>query len=262
MKLSLRDIQLAELKILDYFDEICREQGLRYSLAGGSLLGAVRHKGFIPWDDDIDVCMPRADYEAFVKTFQERAHVRYELYANNVTPFVKLLDKSIQVSSPHEETKYLWMDIFPVDGLPDSYEKSLRHYKKALRYIKMICWPGLKNYSGSHSVFLAALIHFYIKIFTKARAAKHLISLAQKYSFDSSKFIGCVVWGLYGIGERMLKSEFEKFVDVEFEGHTFKAMSCWDSYLTGIYGDYMQLPPEEKRITHGFKAYRIEEEHE
>ena len=80
----------------------------------------------------------------------------------------------------------------------------------------------------------------------------------MQYKYDTSKYVGIVTWGLYGVGERMLKSEFEKQIKVEFEGHEFPAFSCWDSYLRGLYKDYMQLPPLEKRQTHNIDAY-IEE---
>lgn len=267
-ELSPRETQLAELNILDYFDQICRKNGLRYSLAGGTLLGAIRHKGFIPWDDDIDVCMPRSDYERFVRLFREDS--RYLLSCDRGRgieyPFVKMMDRRISVKQDKiKEAPYCCIDVFPIDGFPAEDQEASALIKKA-KFYRSVCAYAMLNdykvYEGKRSPFVFYIGRLFSCLYTRRRALYNLLKLAQKYSFDSSEFVGCVVWGLYGIGERMLKSEFEKFVDVEFEGHTFKAMSCWDSYLTGIYGDYMQLPPEEKRITHGFKAYRIEEEHE
>ena len=89
---------------------------------------------------------------------------------------------------------------------------------------------------------------------------KKLNDIGQRFPYEDSTYVGVVTWGLYGAGERMLKSEFEKAVEVEFEGHKFPAFSCWDSYLRGLYGDYMQLPPVEKRKTHDMEAYLLEEE--
>ena len=264
--LSYREIQLAELDILHVFDQICREHKLRYSLAGGSLLGAIRHRGFIPWDDDIDVCMPRPDYEKLLLLFHNNISERYYLSqeAEKVQyPFIKILDKRIRVERKGiDDVQNLWIDVFPVDGLPSDEKKIKKIYKKNKLYIKIICfsmWKNLKSYQGRQNKIKALFIKLFVKLYGSDRAKRKLEALAKKYKYEDSKYVGAVTWGCYGIGERMLKSEYEKLVEVEFEGHTFKAMSCWDSYLTGIYGDYMQLPPEDKRVCHSFKAYRIEE---
>ena len=270
-ELSLREIQLAELGILEYFDQICRKNGLRYSLAGGTLLGAIRHKGFIPWDDDIDVCMPRPDYERFVRLF--RGDGRYLLSCDCDIkdikieyPFIKMMDRQVLVKQDKtKEVPYCWIDIFPIDGFPAEDREAFALIKKAKFYRSVGAYAvlnGYKFYEGKRSPFVFYIGRIFSCLYTRRRAFCNLIKLAKKYDYDDNESVGCVIWGVYGIGERMLKSEFEKFVDVEFEGHTFKAMSCWDSYLTGIYGDYMQLPPEEKRAYHGIKAYRVEEENE
>lgn len=262
-ELSHREIQLAELNILKYFDMICKRNNLKYSLAGGSLLGAIRHKGFIPWDDDIDIMMPRPDYERLIKILRKEGHSQYKLYdvstENLKLPFIKIIDKRICVNETQDNTTNLWIDIFPLDGLPVSLDKCHAMYKKALKLIKIICWPGIKNYSGRHNIFFAFLINLYILLYTKKKAVKSLNKLAKRYPFGTTSYMGCIVWGLYGVGERMPLTGFSDLVNIDFENNVFNAVSCWHEYLTGIYGDYMQLPPEEKRVCHGFKAYRIEE---
>ena len=266
-ELSHKEIQMAELEILLQFDKICRENGFRYSLAGGTLLGAVRHKGFIPWDDDIDVMMPRPDYEKFIEWCKTAPSDRFRYFTNadkcSQYPFIKILDNEIQVVRDGlADVSNLWIDIFPVDGLPADETKLNKIYKKNRFYIRIISfsmWRSLKAYHGRHSKFKALLIFLFVKLYGYRRAKRKLEKLAVKYPYGSTEFMGCIVWGMYGSGERMPLSGFESCIDVEFEGYSLKAVSCWHEYLSGIYGDYMQLPPEEDRKTHEIKAYRIEE---
>ena len=266
--LTHQEVQQEELNILLEFDRLCQKNHLRYSLAGGTLLGAVRHKGFIPWDDDIDVCMPRPDYEKLIEIFNDQANT--ELFFLSPTtekmapyPYIKMQFRNVMIEEKgFNEVENLWIDIFPVDGLPEERRKLISVYRKSTFYRKLIIfdkWKSVQLYGGRHSKLVASGILLFVRLYGNVRAVRNSIKLAKKYKYEDSKYVGAVTWGCYGIGERMLKSEYEKLVDVEFEGHTFKAMSCWDSYLTGIYGDYMQLPPEDKRVCHGFKAYRIEE---
>lgn len=269
--LSLQEIKLAELEILIEFDRTCRENNLNYSLAGGTLLGAVRHKGFIPWDDDIDVCMPRPDYEKFKEIFNRNiASDNYYLTDDNGKnaeyPFLKLQFKKIEiVENGFNEVQNLWVDIFPVDGLPSNKKKVKSIYKKSSLYRKIIVfdkWKSLNEYGGRHNKFVAFLINVFVKLYGAHRAIRNSIKLALKYKYEESDYVGAITWGCYGVGERMLKSEYEQYTEMEFEGQKFSVMGCWDSYLHGIYGDYMQLPPEDKRVTHGFKAYRVEDKNE
>lgn len=257
-------MQLAELKILVAFDKICKIENLRYSLAGGTLLGAVRHKGFIPWDDDIDVCMPRPDYEKLVSLIGEKdISDRYcfitDREKNAAYPFLKLLDKDIGIQiKGYKEVPNLWIDIFPVDGLPNEDEKIAKIYKKSAKYRKLIYLGMLekaKYYRGEHSKFYALLAKTFVSLYTVKRAVKKSVKFARRYGFDESDNVGIVTWGCYGVGECMPKREFEQFTKMEFEGLEFSVMGCWDSYLHGIYGDYMQLPPEGKRVFHGVSAY-------
>ena len=265
-ELSHREIQLTELEILLEFDKLCRQNGLRYSLAGGTLLGAVRHKGFIPWDDDIDVCMPRPDYERLKElvkknALSERYYVTTDSEKNAVYPFLKLQDRTVEIAEERfNEVQNLWVDIFPVDGLPSDERKLKKIYKKSSLYRKIIVfekWKNLKAYGGKHNKFTAFFIKIFVKLYGVKRAVRNSIKLALQYDYETSDYVGVVTWGCYGIGERMLKKEYEQFVEMSFEGHQFRAMGCWDSYLHGIYGDYMQLPPAEKRVTHNIKAYRV-----
>lgn len=264
--LTLREIQLSELNILTEFDKFCRKNNLHYSLVGGTLLGAVRHKGFIPWDDDIDVAMSRPDYERFIKLFSEKREEFpdcFELTSDRgkdaINPFLKLVDKNITTQSDTgERCNFLWIDIFPIDGYPSTVELTQKMQKK-VRWLRRIFSYNYKNFKKLKGGF-RKLFYIYAKIYGGKRAFNKLQALSHKYPYSESQFVGEVAWGFYGIGERLIKSEFEKTVELEFEGHSFQAMSCWEKYLSGIYGDYMQLPPEDKRQSHSFTAYKKEKD--
>ena len=266
-KISLDEVKNIQLNILKKFDDFCDKNNLRYYLAGGTLLGAIRHKGYIPWDDDIDVCMPRKDYEFLVNNFisnDKNLTIKSFLLNNLDIPFAKIVDISTKIDSKFDESevnKHLWIDIFPVDGLPEDIYKVKEIYSRCNFYRTLLLLQDAKLGEGTTCFrkYAKYLLKPLAKFYGRKRCVEKLEKIAKSNPYETSKYVGAVTWGLYGAGERMLKSEFEKSVELEFEGYKFPAFSCWDSYLTGLYGDYMQLPPVEKRKTHNMTVYLKED---
>lgn len=268
-KMTLREIQQAELDIMIEFDQVARKHNLKYSLNAGSLLGAVRHQGFIPWDDDIDVSMPRPDYEKLIRLNKEEAlwpsHLELCCFEDGTlsTPFMKLFDrrtKIVERNYKQDDVPSLWLDIFPIDGLPAEKENIEKHYKKAMT------WCRLNNASvvriGYGSNWLVILIKVIFmkplgKLIGRKKIAGKLRELAQKYPYETSPNCGVVTWAYDGPGQALSRQEYEDLVELPFEGYSFYATSSWDKNLAGIFGDYMQIPPESDRQDHEMEVYRL-----
>lgn len=264
-KMESDEIKERLFQILSDFADYCDANGLRYYLCYGTLLGAVRHHGFIPWDDDIDVMMPRPDFDKLAELNLKGMKPNYVLegYAlkNSLWPFCKILDTLTCVENEFRKgDKHLWIDIFPMDGLPDDKETSdriltrthkLRDYYK---YYGAIIGKG-KSTFRTYAKIPVILIGRWggLKLLTQ-----YMDRLARRYPFDDSEYVGEIAWSL-GTFERMKKSEYLPMTDVEFCGKHFHAPACWDQYLTSIYGDYMTPPEESARTTHEYTAYETGE---
>lgn len=265
--LTLPEIHEALLAILVEFDRVCRENGLRYSLAYGTLLGAVRHKGFIPWDDDVDVVMPRPDYEKLYAlgkegAFREPFFLTEDRGKKAFYPFMKLLDGRYRIkSSSHIEVPNLYLDIFPVDGVPECNKKQRKKlYNKELFYgfvVTMNLWYVFSDRWWGY--ILRPFFFWFYPIwmcYGRARAVRKLRTLLLKYPFEECDMCDCRAWGR--TMDDIPRSYYENLTEVEFEGHKFYAFAEYDRYLSVRYGNYMELPPVNKRQTHHIKTYRVE----
>ena len=271
--LTSREAQLEEKNILDRVVNILDKYNLRYFLIYGTLLGAIRHKGFIPWDDDIDIAMPRPDYEKL----QEIVRNDKELLGNNMyfhsyelgnlnMPYTKVYNYNIRIDDwryNDKYEKYLWIDIFPIDGFPSDDKKVEKMFKKASRWRKILMYRKMVfKFLLSQKSFYKNVLKFFSKIifsiFPSRFASKRIISINKKNKYEDCDFVGDFVWG-DGPQEKVEKYLYEEYIDVEFEGSKYKGLKHYDKYLSKTYGDYMKLPPEEKRKTHSFKAWRVNE---
>ncbi len=266
-KLSHKEIQEAELNILKEFDKFCKKNDLYYTLSGGTLLGAIRHKGFIPWDDDIDVMMPRPDFERLLSgkdldTSELPEYMHFASWKDKSLPFpfIKLLDSRTKVDVDFYNEKLnvneIWIDVFPIDANPDDEKELKKIYRKSLRLRKILNIKLAKSGEGKNLIkrLLKPILILLFKVINIYSLCDKIDRLSKKYDFDKCSKVGGIVWG-YGPQERIDKEKFLTKEDVQFEDATFSAPSNYHEYLTGLYKDYMQLPPEDKRVVHGLDAY-------
>ena len=253
--LSLEECKGIQLEILDEIDSFCLSQGLRYSLAYGTLLGAVRHKGYIPWDDDIDLIMPRPDYERFIATFMSDKNVLLDLNRSNVCieAFVKVSRKGTLMRDI-ELGRELWgvnVDVFPVDGFPDDPDAHLKDLDSLNSWVPKLCLFYKVVGSGKAKWFLKYLFKRirYSYTGTCASLKMELTRKLMEYPFICSPLAGSYLGG-DGLKEIMPREWFETFTTLCFEGKVYPALLHYDDYLNHLFGDYMELPPEEDRVTH------------
>lgn len=267
-KIELNELKRIEFQLLMQFKKVCDNNNYNYSLLAGTLLGAVRHKGFIPWDDDIDVMMPRNDYNKFE-----------EYCISNKLPFVLLSNKTeakygylhSKIYNPNTFTEELitdrynlksgvFIDIFIYDGFGNEKKESKKNYKKSALLRELLVASNWKKYkkSKTHS-WVYEPIRFILFVLSRCFSFKWLIKKIQlkysKFSFEKSLFVGNLS---SDSREKSIieRSNFDSYVELEFEGEKFKAFKGYEIYLRTMYGDYMKLPPLEKRVSHHtFDAY-------
>lgn len=272
-EMQMCQIQQESLKILDTVAALCEKLHLRYYLAYGTLIGAVRHQGFIPWDDDIDIMMPRQDYKVLLKYFLDHAEELkpLELYSTYNCPdypyMISRISNSEYVLDVHNEKPYglgLFIDIYPMDGVGNSEEEFTALKNQATKY-SSLCFLStrLRCEKGNTRKKWKMLVKYPAFLFAhllgKRYFVKKLEDMAAKCDYDNSSYVGCLVWGSDGIKGIFPKAWFAGTADVPFEGRTYKAPVGYHEVLTRLYGDYMQLPPEKDRIAHHFyKAYKKE----
>ncbi|MBR6657606.1 MAG: LicD family protein [Oscillospiraceae bacterium] len=266
-ELTLEEIKQIEFEILKFFKKICDDEGLSYFLSNGTLLGAVKYKGFIPWDDDIDVFMPRKDYDKLIRFFQNTCD--YVLFSNerceNFTfPFAKLCDIRTlkeEIGVSNGVTLGLDIDIFPLDAWAYSYDCSKKKIRKIQRYIQKINFAKMPFKKGRNP--LRTIAKTAVLGWTKFVGAKKYVEKIQNTVVcerhgEKRQYMGCFVWPIYGEGEIIPAEVFLDTIKIKFEEEYFLIPAGYDVYLRNLYGDYEKDPPLEKQKTHHFfKAYKL-----
>ena len=263
---DISEIQQMELGIMEYIHEVCQKIGAKYFLSYGSLIGAVRHKGFIPWDDDMDICMLRDDYEKLQDYMLAHPDERYELmsYKNNlnyVYPFMKvqdnhtyLLEEDVRIDS----NMGIYVDIFPVDG----YEDDVNFKSKMTKLIKkrqLSCYT-FKGITNTKSVLNSLIRYISVIIFYFTNTNKYVSQIDE---LAKSRKVEDYEQADYLIYKDMNKPVWKRewIEDVEtgnFEGKEFMIPKHYHEILTSDYGDYMQLPPVAQQVSHhDFKLWKI-----
>lgn len=259
------------LDVLREFIALCQQHGLTYYCCGGTAIGAARHQGMIPWDDDIDVFMPRPDYDRFMEIGKTLASDKYEVLTPYNTPdysvyFAKLCNKhtSLVEAADHPCILGLYIDIFPLDGASPDKEEAQRQqarFRREMNKLEAISsrysfadYLSLLRQPAEWGRFARKTIGFFLREAYRRRLLARMEAICRRYPYDSSTLV-MAYGGSYGPREVFPKAWAEGGVSMPFDGLTVSQMSGYDHYLRQIYGDYMQLPPEEKRASHHTKAY-------
>ena len=257
VNISFEEGKKIELAILSEIANFCEKENLQYFLAYGTLIGAIRHKGFIPWDDDIDINMPRKDYEYLIENYnQKNPDSPYRVISPfdklSRHPFVKVIDtRTVKIEKSVDYTDgYLGVDIdiFPLDGQPTDETEFEKWYKRLYNVYKCHLYCILDSKATIVRRLVLPILKFLIG--GKNNCLKKAKNLHAKYPYDSSYYVGAVECVFNTKGNRFKKEYFDEAIDTEFEGLSFKIPIGYDAILRKVYGDYMKLPPAEQQVTH------------
>lgn len=264
-ELTLQEIQKVEIDLLKFFHAFCVENNIRYFISHGTLLGAVRYKHFIPWDDDLDVLVPREDYNRLLKLFQDDERYRlfsYERVPSYRYPYAKLCDmttQKVEIGYDNGVELGLDIDVFPLDAWDDDLDAAKREVRKQKRNIFFLGLTKLEKPDSLNPVkrFVKGLVIGVCKLRGSAYYIKKIMKEAYKPEQQGSRYMGGKSWCIYGERDIMPAEVFAGTIELEFEGQMFFAPVGYDIFLTSLYGNYLPEPPVEKRKTHhNFKAYR------
>ncbi len=262
-EISIDELKRIQFEILKVVHDYCVTNNLRYSLAYGTLIGAIRHKGYIPWDDDIDIMMPRQDYEVFIRSFNgfnSRFNVISTLHEPRFyAPYANVFDNRTRLveNRNHHSEIGIKIDVFPIDFVPESNSKR----KLLFRLINI-----LKRVSVSQNIIDSSARSRSSRIFARFTKAFlpwvpipkmiNLLAMRSNKNNAGSSLVNNIVWCAQEEKGCFKTVDLKDFINVEFEGGNFDALIGYHDYLYAHYGDYMSLPPKEKRIPHhDFRAY-------
>lgn len=264
----LPHLHRCELLIVNEIKRLCEENGIKYFMIAGTLLGAVRHKGFIPWDDDMDIGMLREDYERFISIAETDLDSRFFLQTTETDAsyglnFAKLLleDTSfVENSAANNAKNGIFVDIFPFDAVPDTAEETAKHKKRTYFLRRLLLAKQNYRVCGKNE-YVKRLVYAGLKFislfYSREKLCKMLDSECRRYN-DSNKMPERIVniGGAYGYDKETIRREWvDSTVELPFEEFTFTAPVSYKAYLEYFYGDYMTPPPEEKRYNrHGVIA--------
>lgn len=258
-QMTLDESKRIQIEMLRDLDTFCRKNNIKYSLAYGTLIGAVRHKGFIPWDDDIDVTMERTEFEKFVSLYQSKKYSlikpmrrkRWEFFARIVDPQTVVKFNNFPIS-PFG----VWLTIFPVDNRPDEeseWNKMKSTIDKNATLARLKCSTLTNNWLMNILKLGSRLLFSFLPL---KLVNKMVMKPVLKYS--NVKTQNKIVWVAFNRYETYPSSIFKNYIDMPFEDIQCQVMSGYDTYLRTAYGDYMKLPPIEAQIpSHDFVAYYI-----
>ncbi len=261
----LRELQIKELDTLVYFKDFCEKNDLTFYLIGGCLIGALRNGGFVPWDDDIDVLMPRPDYERLHKLWKEQnADGRFRLlktdeqtFTGNIfititdTNYTLVKTNQINADIPHG----LVLDVFPLDVCPDNRFSRKMQYVWTMIYSLFLAQIVPENHGAILSFGSRMLLWVFRGKKIRNKIWRFAESRMTKYKIEENKCVTELCAGPYWMKKEYPKHIYSGVDYVDFEGLKMPCMSGYDEYLKMVFGDYMKLPPKESRVPHHDIAY-------
>lgn len=258
-EMTLKDIQNVSLDILKDIHEFCVENDIKYTLFSGTLIGAIRHHGFIPWDDDLDIAFTRPEYEKFVKSYHSKRG--YKLFARErqgkdvYIAYARVCEmEKTFVDDSHWpwtiEKKGIWIDVFPLDGADSNYEKAKRFSRKNQFLWRIGLWLRKTYIPAKYSKGIKGKIRWlFCKVFL--RNCKNLwdrhIVFCKTIPFEKASYYSHWAWAGFGMREYYETSAFSGYHLCPFEDSKFYVMDGYDGALRAKYGNYMELPPVEER---------------
>lgn len=261
---DIQKIHSALIVIMKEIDRICKDNHICYTLTGGSMIGAVRHKGFIPWDDDMDVAFIRTEYDRFLTCCEKNLGGEFVLLtpdndAEYPYNFAKIILKGTRIVQLGYENvswnKGIYIDIFPLDNIPNNKIERCIHKFCNYLYIKLIERKTSSYIEGKKTikkVIVFKVLDILARLTSLTYLKKKLIKNCIKYNNKDTDCI-CNLGGMYGYDrETTNKDYFRRTMSVPFESEQFDIITEYDAYLTKVYGDYMKIPPKEERHIHHF----------
>lgn len=264
--INVPELKKIQLDILKAVDEFCKKNGIEYFLFVGTLLGAVRHKGYIPWDDDIDICMKRKDYDRFFELFNaDRNDSLFAMDFKNTPDYYLVFGKVINTATVIDEYNNfekkigIYIDVFPLDDLPTNLTKVHLLDLRLMPYRKMVLLKTIRatNMRKWYKNALLKVGEFLLRAISLHWILRRITKLSTMYNEKTDcENIADIAVFTYGYKELFPKRYFEGNSELEFEGLKFKGPIDYEKVLKTLYGDYMQLPPKEKRVSHHrYEAY-------
>jgi lipopolysaccharide cholinephosphotransferase len=261
MEANIAEVHQEIKKLIAWFKYLCEKNNLRYFMMGGTLLGAIRYKGFIPWDDDADFGMPLADFKKVIQILKkENSSYRYLYYDNDkktTAPFLKIINPHIEIKEIGKKQiiEHLFIDVFPVCFVGDSYSAALKNYKKYHLFSSLLVrkYYTIKSKKFLRTFFLKGLSY----LTPKACLIRKINKLRDKFNNKYSAYCS----DLDGSEKGIVKSYiFSEFIDYQFEGMLLKGTKFSSEYLTHVYGDYLTPPEKSKQYSSHICYYKKDDE--